>query len=71
MMALNNFKPFNSILDTDNDGYLVASSINPSGEKLDKTSSLERMDASPRLKRFDVITEEEDEESSANKPMLP
>ena len=59
MMAVNNLKPFNSILDTDNDGYLVASSINTSGEILDRNSSLERMDISPRLPRFDVITEED------------
>ena len=58
------------ISDTDNDGYLIASSINTSGELLDRNSSLERTGVSPRLKRFDVITEEEDEEPAVKKPML-
>ena len=49
------------ISDTDNDGYLIASSINTSGELLDRNSSLERTNVSPHLKRFDVINEEEDE----------
>lgn len=47
--------------DTDNDGYLIASSINTSGELLDRNSSLERTNVSPHLNRFDVINEEEDE----------
>ena len=37
---------------------------------VDKQSSLDTTDATPRLKRFDVIREEEDEEAAVNKPML-
>ena len=69
-MHVEHFNKFFLITDTDNDGYLIASSINTSGEILDRNSSLERMDISPRLPRFDVITEEDDEESAINKPML-
>ena len=59
--------------DTDNEGYLVASSINlqiSASAGVDKQSSLDTTDATPRLKRFDVIREEEDEEAAVNKPML-
>ena len=58
------------ISDTDNDGYLIASSINTSGELLDRNSSLERTDVSPLLNRFDVITEEEYELPTLKKPIL-
>ena len=64
------FKDISFNLDTDNEGYLVASTFNTSGEKLYKNSSLERTEVSPRFKRFDVITEEADERSAAKTPML-
>ena len=48
----------------------MASSINTSGERPDKSFSVENSDVSPRLPRFDVIREEEDEESGVNRPML-
>ena len=48
---------------------MIATSINTPGERSEKHSSLERADVSPRLQRFDVITEE-DEESGIAKPML-
>ena len=59
--------------DTDNEGYLIASAINTqisASAGGDKQTSLDTTDAIPRLKRFDVIREEEDEEAGVNKPML-
>ena len=49
---------------------MIASSINPTGEDLDTKCSLDKNDATPKLRRCGVITEEDDEECAQNKPML-
>ena len=57
-------------VDVDTEGYLIASSIPGSGEMLETNLLGQVGITAPKLKRFDAISEEDDEEVGANKPML-